>query len=71
MTNHLKSSIWGTKVKNSLEVADSLVTFGLDTSVRNWRGCIVLIQILALLLLKNMIEECIQQILQIKHFYKS
>ena len=38
MTNHLKSSIWGTKVKNSLEVADSLVTFGLDTSVRNWRG---------------------------------
>jgi iron complex outermembrane receptor protein len=38
MTNHLKTSIWGTTVKNSLEVADSLVTVGLDTSVRNWRG---------------------------------
>lgn len=37
-TNHLKTSVWGTTVKNSLEVADSLVTFGLDTSVRNWRG---------------------------------
>ncbi|MCT7530395.1 TonB-dependent receptor [Aliarcobacter cryaerophilus] len=38
MTNHLKTSVWGTTVKNSLEVADSLVTVGLDTSVRNWRG---------------------------------
>ncbi len=38
MTNHLKTSIWGTTVKNSLEVANSLVTVGLDTSVRNWRG---------------------------------
>jgi len=38
MTNHMKSSIWGSKLKNSLEVADSLVTIGLDTSVRNWRG---------------------------------
>ncbi|WP_066164688.1 TonB-dependent receptor [Aliarcobacter cryaerophilus] len=38
MTNHLKTSIWGTTIKNSLEVADSLVTVGLDTSVRNWRG---------------------------------
>lgn len=37
-TNHMKSSIWGAKVKNSLEVADSLVTIGLDTSVRNWKG---------------------------------
>ncbi|WP_066161385.1 TonB-dependent receptor [Aliarcobacter skirrowii] len=37
-TNHLKTSVWGTTVKNSLEVADSLVTVGLDTSVRNWRG---------------------------------
>ncbi|MDX3959879.1 TonB-dependent receptor [Aliarcobacter skirrowii] len=37
-TNHLKTSIWGTTVKNSLEVVDSLVTVGLDTSVRNWRG---------------------------------
>ncbi|MCT7520595.1 TonB-dependent receptor [Aliarcobacter cryaerophilus] len=37
-TNHLKTSIWGTTVKNSLEVSDSLITLGLDTSVRNWRG---------------------------------
>ena len=38
MTNHLKTSIWGTTLKNSLEVAESLVTFGIDTSVRNWKG---------------------------------
>ncbi len=38
MTNHMKSSIWGTKIKNSMEVANSLVTVGLDTSVRNWKG---------------------------------
>lgn len=38
MTNFMKSSIWGGKIKNSLEVADSLVTVGLDTSVRNWKG---------------------------------
>ncbi|MAD41726.1 MAG: TonB-dependent receptor [Arcobacter sp.] len=38
MTNHMKSSIWGVKLKNSMEVEDSLVTLGLDTSVRNWRG---------------------------------
>ncbi|MDX4050034.1 TonB-dependent receptor [Aliarcobacter skirrowii] len=38
MTNHLKTSIWGATVKNSLEVSDSLITLGLDTSVRNWRG---------------------------------
>ena len=38
MTNHMKSSIWGSKVKNSFEVVDSLVTIGLDTSVRNWKG---------------------------------
>jgi iron complex outermembrane recepter protein len=37
-TNHMKSSIWGSKIKNSMEVADSLVTVGLDTSVRNWKG---------------------------------
>ncbi|APW65094.1 TonB-dependent receptor [Poseidonibacter parvus] len=37
-TNHMNSSIWGTKIKNSMEVADSLVTIGLDTSVRNWKG---------------------------------
>ena len=38
MTNHMKSSIWGTKIKNTTEVANSLITIGLDTSVRNWRG---------------------------------
>lgn len=38
MTNHLKTSVWGATVKNSLEVSDSLITLGLDTSVRNWRG---------------------------------
>ncbi|MDX4063916.1 TonB-dependent receptor [Aliarcobacter skirrowii] len=38
MTNHLKTSVWGATVKNSLEISDSLITLGLDTSVRNWRG---------------------------------
>ncbi|WP_122893302.1 TonB-dependent receptor plug domain-containing protein [Arcobacter peruensis] len=37
-TNHMKTSIWGAKLKNSIDVADSLVTLGLDTSVRNWKG---------------------------------
>jgi iron complex outermembrane receptor protein len=37
-TNYMESSIWGAKIKNSMEVADSLVTVGLDTSVRNWKG---------------------------------
>ncbi len=38
MTAKYKTSIWGSKIKNSVEVADSLVTVGLDTSVRNWQG---------------------------------
>lgn len=38
MTARYKTSIWGSKIKNSMEVADSLVTIGLDTSVRNWKG---------------------------------
>ncbi|MGA1932681.1 TonB-dependent receptor domain-containing protein [Arcobacter sp. YIC-464] len=38
MTNHMKSSIWGAKIKNSMDINDSLITFGLDTSTRNWRG---------------------------------
>ncbi len=38
MTNHMKSSMWGTKIKNAFEVSDALVTIGLDTSVRNWKG---------------------------------
>jgi iron complex outermembrane receptor protein len=37
-TNHMKSSIWGTKLKNKMKIADSLVTLGIDTSVRNWKG---------------------------------
>jgi iron complex outermembrane receptor protein len=37
-TNHMNSSIWGSKIKNAVEVADSLVTVGVDTSVRNWKG---------------------------------
>ncbi|WP_418186645.1 TonB-dependent receptor [Aliarcobacter lanthieri] len=38
MTNHLKTSIWGVTVKNYLEISDYLLTFGLDTSKRNWEG---------------------------------
>ncbi len=38
MTNHMKSSIWGTKLKNSMEINDDILTLGLDTSVRNWKG---------------------------------
>jgi iron complex outermembrane recepter protein len=38
MTARYKTSIWGSKIKNSMEIADSLVTLGLDTSVRNWEG---------------------------------
>ena len=37
-TNHMNSSIWGSKIKNSMEVAASVLTVGLDTSVRNWKG---------------------------------
>lgn len=37
-TAHYKTSMWGSKIKNSMEVANSVVTLGLDTSVRNWRG---------------------------------
>ena len=38
MTNNLKTSIWGTTLKNSVEVEERLVTVGIDTSVRNWKG---------------------------------
>jgi len=38
MTNYMKSSIWGGKIKNNFELSDYLITFGLDASVRNWRG---------------------------------
>ena len=38
MTNHLKTSIWGAKLKNKLDIANGELTVGLDTSKRNWRG---------------------------------
>lgn len=38
MTNDMKSSIWGLKLKNSFDISDALVTLGLDTSTRNWKG---------------------------------
>ena len=38
MTAQYKTSMNGQKIKNSFEVANSLVTVGLDTSVRNWKG---------------------------------
>lgn len=38
MTNHLKTSIWGLKIKNGFEIAEDYVSFGLDTSKRNWKG---------------------------------
>lgn len=38
ITNHMKSSIKGLKLKNSMEFSDTLYTFGLDASQRNWKG---------------------------------
>ena len=38
MTAQYKTSMNGQKIKDSFEVANSLVTVGLDTSVRNWKG---------------------------------
>ncbi|PLY09255.1 MAG: TonB-dependent receptor [Arcobacter sp.] len=38
MTNHMKSSIWGAKIKNSMDIEDDILSLGLDTSVRNWKG---------------------------------
>ncbi len=38
MTNHMKSSIWGGKIKNTLDLNDGELSLGLDTSVRNWKG---------------------------------
>ncbi|NVJ53326.1 MAG: TonB-dependent receptor [Campylobacteraceae bacterium] len=37
-TNHMKSSIWGAKLKNKLDIANGELLVGLDTSTRNWRG---------------------------------
>ncbi len=38
VTNHMNSSIWGSRIKNSMDIADFVLTYGLDTSVRNWKG---------------------------------
>jgi len=38
MTNHMKSSIWGTKIKNSMDIANGELLLGVDTSTRNWKG---------------------------------
>ena len=38
MTNHMKSSIWGAKLKNTLDLANGELSVGLDTSIRNWKG---------------------------------
>ena len=38
MTAKYKTSANGEKIKNVMEIADSLVTVGLDTSARNWKG---------------------------------
>ena len=38
MTNHMKSSIWGTKIKNSMDIANGELLLGIDTSTRNWKG---------------------------------
>jgi len=38
MTNHMKSSIWGAKIKNEMNLSDYVLTLGLDTSIRNWKG---------------------------------
>lgn len=37
-TNHLKTSMWGAKIKNSMEIEDTMITYGFDTSVRKWKG---------------------------------
>lgn len=34
----MNSSIWGTKLKNSLDIANGELLVGLDTSTRNWKG---------------------------------
>ncbi|RXJ92808.1 TonB-dependent receptor [Malaciobacter molluscorum] len=38
MTSHMKTSIWGAKIKNSMNISNALLTVGLDTSERNWRS---------------------------------
>jgi len=37
-TNHMKSSIWGAKIKNTLDISQGELSFGFDTSIRNWKG---------------------------------
>ncbi|MFA6760955.1 MAG: TonB-dependent receptor [Sulfuricurvum sp.] len=38
MTNHLKTTMQGVKLKNSFDIADHKVLFGLDGSRRSWEG---------------------------------
>ena len=38
VTNNMKSSIWGAKIKNGFELAQGYAKVGLDTSTRNWKG---------------------------------
>lgn len=37
-TNHMESSVWGTKLKNGLDTSFGYLTLGADISERNWRG---------------------------------
>lgn len=37
-TNNMESSIKGLKVKNSMDILDGVLDFGLDGSIRNWEG---------------------------------
>ncbi len=38
ITNHLNTDMKGAKLKNSFDVSNTLVTIGLDTSIRQWDG---------------------------------
>lgn len=38
MTNHMNSKMRGFKVKNSTEISESLLTYGIDLSKRTWEG---------------------------------
>ncbi|QKF81368.1 TonB-dependent receptor [Halarcobacter ebronensis] len=38
MTSFMKTSMWGAKLKNSMDILNSTLTYGVDTSIRNWRS---------------------------------
>lgn len=38
MVNAMESSMEGFKIKNSVDVSEALVTYGMDTSKRTWKG---------------------------------